>query len=234
MIARDGWTFIFIGLALTVVLLWLATRYDNRTAFVLSLVFAVLTVFVAYFFRDPDRTFAPEQGLIVSPGDGKVVVIDTLPHHDFIGANTIQVSIFLSVFDVHINRTPADGRIDYVNYNPGKFFAAYEDKASMLNEQTEIGLTTEDGRKIAFKQIAGIIARRIVCTLEPGDEVVAGERCGLIRFGSRVDILLPPDSRLAVKLGDRVKGGESTIGYLSAGSADSRISETNEEKSAGL
>lgn len=216
MIARDGWTFILIGLFITAGLIYAATRWDNKTAFVLGLLFALLTVFVTFFFRDPDRSFEPRPGLIVSPADGKVVVIDTLTDHEFVGPGTIQVSIFLSVFDVHVNRLPADGRIEYVNYNPGKFLAAFEEKASMLNEQTEIGMVTDNGQRLAFKQIAGMIARRIVCRLKPADRSVAGKRFGMIRFGSRVDVLLPADSRLAVKLGDRVKGGETPIGFLAS------------------
>jgi phosphatidylserine decarboxylase len=216
MIARDGWTFIIIGLALTVVCLWLATRWDSRIAFGISLVLAILTVFTAYFFRDPDRSADLETGTLVSPGDGVVVEIDTLESHPFIGDKTIQVSVFLSIFDVHVNRVPATGVIDYVDYNPGKFFAAYEDKASELNEQTEIGMVTETGRKVAFKQIAGLIARRVVCRLKAGDNVAAGDRFGLIRFGSRVDLLVPEDCRIDVKLGDRVYGGETVLGKLEA------------------
>ena len=214
MIARDGWTFILIGLVATLILIYVATRWDNKTAFVFGLVFALITVFVAFFFRDPERSFDPQPGLVVSPADGKIVLIDTLPGHDFVGPNTIQVSIFLSIIDVHVNRLPADGLIEYVKYNPGKFLAAYEDKASEVNEQTEIGMITDSGQRLSIKQIAGIIARRIVCRVQTGDRAVAGERFGLIRFGSRADVLLPAGSRLAVKLGDRVKGGESPIGFL--------------------
>jgi phosphatidylserine decarboxylase len=157
------------------------------------------------------------------------VVIDTLDNHPFVGDKAIQVSIFLSVFDVHINRVPAGGLIDYVNYNPGEFFAAYEDKASLLNEQTEIGMITETGAKIAFKQIAGLIARRIVCDLVAGDRVIAGDKFGLIRFGSRTDILLPANSQVAVKLGDRVRGGETVIGQLQPLATEPDTNESDDE-----
>lgn len=234
MIARDGWTFILIGLVLTIIFLWMATRWDSRTAFVFSLIFALLTTFTAYFFRDPDRSAIVQPGMLLAPADGKVVLIDTLESHPFVGDNTIQVSIFLSVFDVHINRVPAGGLIDYVNYNPGEFFAAYEDKASQLNEQTEIGMITESGRKIAFKQIAGIIARRIICNLVAGDRVIAGDRFGLIRFGSRTDILLPAGSRVAVQVGDRVRGGETVIGHLAEMATETTTVESEEGTDARL
>jgi phosphatidylserine decarboxylase len=233
-IARDGWTFILIGLVATVVLLYVATRWDNKTAFVFGLIFALVTVFVAFFFRDPERSFKPQPGLVVSPADGKIVLIDTLPNHDFVGSNTIQVSIFLSIIDVHVNRLPVDGMIEYVKYNPGKFLAAYEDKASEVNEQTEIGLITDAGQRLSIKQIAGIIARRVVCRVQTGDRAVAGERFGLIRFGSRTDVLLPADSRLAVKLGDRVKGGESPIGFLAPSEPPPQDSEAQEGSNAQL
>lgn len=234
MIARDGWTFILIGLVLTIIFIWMATRWDSRTAFVFSLIFAFLTTFTAYFFRDPDRSATIQPGMLLAPADGKIVMIDTLDNHPFVGDKAIQVSIFLSVFDVHINRVPAGGLIDYVNYNPGEFFAAYEDKASLLNEQTEIGMITETGAKIAFKQIAGLIARRIVCDLVAGDRVIAGDRFGLIRFGSRTDILLPANSQVAVKLGDRVRGGETVIGQLAPLATEPDTHESDDETNARL
>lgn len=221
MIAREGWTLILIGLLITVLLIWAASRWDNWPTFVLSLIFGLLTLFTIFFFRDPERTIPLSPNVLVAPADGKIVAIDTLDAHPFVGGRTIQVSIFLSVFDVHINRVPTSGTINYVKYNPGKFLAAFKDKASEVNEQTEIGMTAESGQKIVFKQIAGLIARRIVCTLSEQDAVTAGDRCGMIRFGSRTDLLVPVDSKLEVKLGDRVKGGKSVIGRLSGRTSDS-------------
>ena len=231
MIAREGWTFIIVGLVLTVILIYAAVRWDNWPTFALSLVFAILTVFTTFFFRDPDRTVPTAPNLLVAPADGKIVAIDTLDTHPYIGGKTLQVSIFLSIFDVHVNRVPIAGTVDYVKYNPGKFFAAFEDKASLLNEQTEIGLTTNDGRRVVFKQIAGLIARRIVCTLKEGESVETGQRCGIIRFGSRTDLLVPVDSRLDVKMGDRVKGGKTVIGALSnnSGAAENLSPEVSDD-----
>ena len=225
MIARDGWSLILIGLFLTVVALWVATRWDSRTALMVSVVFALLTVFTVFFFRDPARSAILEPGAMMAPADGRIVKIDTLAVHPYVGAGTIQVSIFLSIFDVHINRVPTAGKIGYVKYNPGKFFAAYEDKASEENEQTEIGMTTETGQRIAFKQIAGLIARRIVCRLSEGDQVATGERFGLIKFGSRTDLLLPAGSRVTVQLGQHVKGGETIIGFIGPAQSSSAAPE---------
>ena len=168
---RDGWPFILIGLVLTVIFLFGALKWNSLALLVAAAVLAVLTVFIAFFFRNPSRVVPADPNLLVAPADGRVVAITHLDSHPQIGGPAVRVSIFLSIFDVHVNRTPAAGTIDYVHYNPGEFFAAFEDKASELNEQTEIGLTTPAGYKIAFTQIAGLIARRIVCRLKPGDTV---------------------------------------------------------------
>jgi phosphatidylserine decarboxylase len=234
MIAREGLPFILIGFVLTFVAIWIAAKWDSALMFGVSIVFAMLTLFTVYFFRDPDRTISAEPYAVLSPADGRIVAIDTLENHPFVGGKTLQVSIFLSVFNVHVNRVPATGRIEYVKYNPGKFLAAFDDKASLLNEQTEIGMVTEDGRKLVFKQIAGLIARRIVCRLKDGDQVSSGDRFGLIRFGSRADILMPPGTRLVVKKGDRVHGGTSVIGYLASSPDSSGSVRTGERDNAKL
>jgi phosphatidylserine decarboxylase len=216
MIAREGFPFIFSGLALTILLILGASRWDSRWLFAASITFGVLTLFTTFFFRDPNRSFEPATGVLISPADGTILRVDTLESHSFIDGKVTKVSIFLSVMNVHVNRVPASGKIDFVKYNPGKFFAAWADKASELNEQTEIGMTTESGQKIIFKQIAGLIARRIVCRLMPQEDVAAGERFGMIRFGSRTELFVPADSKIAVKPGDKVKGGKTVIGYLPA------------------
>lgn len=220
MIAREGWPFILIGLVVTIALILPATRGNSQWLFGLSVLFGILTLFVTFFFRDPNRTFAEEPGLLVSPADGKVIKIEQLESHPFVGGPTTKISIFLSVFDVHVNRVPASGTINYVKYNPGEFFVAYADKASEKNEQTEIGMTTGSGGRIVFKQIAGIIARRIVCRLKETQSVTAGERFGLIRFGSRTELFVPASSDVLVKAGDRVLGGQTAIARLAAGKSD--------------
>jgi phosphatidylserine decarboxylase len=214
MIAREGFPFIVSGLALTILLILAASRWDSRWLFAGSIILGVLTLFTTFFFRDPNRSFEPSEGALISPADGTILRVDTLETHPFIGGRTTKVSIFLSVMNVHVNRVPASGKIDFVKYNPGKFFAAWADKASDLNEQTEIGMTTESGQKIVFKQIAGLIARRIVCRLLPQEDVAAGERFGMIRFGSRTELFVPAGSRIAIKPGDKVRGGKTIIGYL--------------------
>lgn len=234
MIARDGWIFITVGIVLTVVVIWMATRWDSRVLFGVGIFFSLATLFVVYFFRDPERTVVSEPGMLIAPADGRVVLIDTLASHSFVGPNTVQVSIFLSVFDVHVNRIPASGRIEYVKYHPGKFMAAYHDKASLDNEQTEIGMTTDCGRRITFKQIAGILARRIVYRLSEGDQVSAGNRFGMIKFGSRVDLLVPADCRVTVRVGDHVCGGETVMGYLSAITSSSASTSVGERTDAKL
>jgi len=229
MIAREGLILIFSGLALTIVSMWGATRFNSYWLFVLSAVFALLTLFTTFFFRDPDRTCQVEPNLLVAPADGKIVDISEVPHHPFVGGPAIKISIFLSVIDVHVNRIPATGVIDYVKYNPGKFFPAYEEKASELNEQTEIGMTSESGHKLVFKQIAGIIARRIVCRLNEKDTVTVGRRFGMIRFGSRTDLIIPADSRLEISLDDQVYGGQTVMGYLSDNKKTTGAAETVKE-----
>ncbi|RKX22439.1 MAG: phosphatidylserine decarboxylase family protein [Candidatus Zixiibacteriota bacterium] len=214
MIAREGLIFILSGTVLTVISLLLSTLWDSRGLFILSLIFGLLTIFTTYFFRDPERQFENKPNILISPADGKIVGVDTV-YNEFIGGEALKVSIFLSVFDVHVNRIPTNGVINYVKYNPGEFFPAFEDKASDKNEQTEIGMTTSEGKKIIFKQIAGIIARRIVCRLDENQKVTAGERFGIIRFGSRTELFVSINSKLMVKKGDRVKGSETVIGYLS-------------------
>ncbi|NOY87846.1 MAG: phosphatidylserine decarboxylase family protein [FCB group bacterium] len=215
MIAREGLAFIFIGAVLTIGFIITAVRYDNKVLLVVSLVFAILTLFTTFFFRDPQRGFTPHDNLLLSPADGEIIAIEDIQNDSFVGGKAIKISIFLSVFDVHINRIPATGVIDYVKYNPGKFFPAYREKASLYNEQTEIGLTASAGQKLIVKQIAGIIARRIVCHLKKGENVTVGERFGLIKFGSRTELIIPADSKLLVKKGDHIYGGKTIVGYLS-------------------
>lgn len=215
MIAKEGIWFIVAFLATTTVLLFLALRLSNLFLLSVAMLLGILTMFTIYFFRDPDRNIVAQEGVILAPADGKIIRIANVNDHPHIGGPARQVSIFLSALDVHINRVPVSGVIDYVRYVPGKYLLAWRDKASTDNERTEIGITTFSGEKIAFRQIAGTVARRIVCYLSPGDSVSAGNRFGLIRFGSRMDIFLSADTELSVKIGDRVQAGLTPIGRLS-------------------
>ena len=205
-VASEGWPFI-IPLAVVTALLF-AVGWRN-TAFVAL----ALTIFVLFFFRDPERPVAEGAGVVVSPGDGKVIVIKDVFEPTYLKRDVKQISIFLSVFNVHVNRAPIGGTVEVVKYNPGKFHVASVDKASLDNEQTAM-VIADGNRQVLVKQIAGLIARRIVCYAKPGDTIKKGERYGLIRFGSRVDIFLPKDAEIRVKLGDRVKGSRDVIGVL--------------------
>jgi phosphatidylserine decarboxylase len=167
----------------------------------------LLGIFVVYFFRDPDRTIPREPGVVVSPADGKVVEIVDEAFDSKMGH---RVSIFLSIFDVHIQRAPVEGRVAKVIYRPGKFYGAFRSKASELNEQNIIYIETAEGM-LPFKQIAGAIARRVLCWKREGDVVARGERVGMIRFGSRVDVWLPMEAEVLVRHGQKVQGGSSVL-----------------------
>lgn len=215
MIAREGIPFILIFLVVTAALFFAAYRFNSVTLIVMCALTAMFTIFVTYFFRDPNTI--PQSSspyALISPANGKVIGVERLQSYKQMSGEVIKVSIFLNVFDVHVNRVPVSGVVSSYRYNPGKFKAAFVDKASEENEQTEIGIRTADGRVVVMKQIAGLIARRIICRIKEGDAVTGGERFGMIRFGSRAELFFPVDSKVEVKVGDRVVGGETVIGYL--------------------
>jgi len=177
----------------------------------------ILALFCTYFFRDPDRVVPLRSGLVVSPADGRIVAVAPAPPPPDLGMGSepvTRISIFLNVFDVHINRVPAAGTITELAYHKGTFVNAARDKASEDNERQVVRLTTPDGRDIAFVQIAGLVARRIVCNLSRGQNVEAGERFGLIRFGSRADVYLPAGVSALVAPGQRAIGGETILADL--------------------
>ena len=176
--------------------------------------FGTLTLFTAWFFRNPARKVPTQAGIVVSPGDGKVIAIDREFEPRYIKDASIRVSIFLNVFDVHVNRIPCAGTVEDVVYQPGQFVAANKPEATIQNEQNALCLKTTEGAKVLCVQVAGLIARRIVCWLMAGARVATGERYGLIRFGSRMDLYLPATSTIRVSVGDRVKGGETIVGEL--------------------
>jgi phosphatidylserine decarboxylase len=208
-IAPEGYPFIVFSLVFTVFVAFLG---GNRWLIIL---FALLTFFIIWFFRNPERYFQDEEKVLISPADGKVIKIENVEVDGTISGKFKKISIFMNVFNVHVNRSPYDGKIDAINYHEGKFFSANLDKASLDNERNEVSIRTEDGRIIWTVQIAGLIARRIVCWVKPGDNIRKGERFGLIRFGSRVDVYLPEDSKISIKLRDKVKAGQTILGYLS-------------------
>ena len=209
-VARESYPYLGVGLAVAAVAGALGFPYLCAGGVLLS-------GFVAYFFRDPARVVPAEPDVMVSPGDGKVVEVRKLP-----GEAGTLVAIFLSLFDVHINRSPCAGTVDVMIYRPGKFLNASADKASEENERMAIALRRADGRLIGCVQIAGWVARRIVCGIKPGQTVAAGERFGHIRFGSRTDLYLPRGARLMVATGQRMIGGETVVAELDAANATSR------------
>jgi phosphatidylserine decarboxylase len=174
---------------------------------ILGVLLIGLAAFVFSFFRDPERRISAEPGAVVSPADGRVVVVTDEENAGRAGS---RISIFLAIWNVHVNRAPAAGTITKFEYRPGKFLAAMRERASLENEQNIISLSTDAG-EMAFKQIAGLIARRVVCWKKEGDRVARGERIGLVRFGSRVDMWVPKDAEILVALGDNVKGGSSVV-----------------------
>jgi len=201
---RDGF---FYGLALIAVAaaVWFFTHLMWLVAIPM-----LLAIFFLWFFRDPSRTIPTEPGAVVSPGDGKV---DGAEWIETTAGSRLRVSVFLNVFDVHVNRCPVGGTVTHVELRSGQFLNAMKEESAVLNEQTLITIDTGE-YSVSFKQIAGLLARRIVCNLKAGDRVERGQRMGLIKFGSRVDVLLPAEAELRVKAGDRVKGGSSILGVM--------------------
>jgi phosphatidylserine decarboxylase len=184
--------------------------WATRTGVIAGSVLVFLALFVFYFFRDPERVIPSEAGAVVSPGDGRVVVVK---NEAYAGRAGKRISIFLAVWNVHVNRSPAGGTITRLEYKPGKFLAAWAETASFENEQNVFTLNSEHG-ELVFKQIAGWVARRVVSWKKQGDVVKRGERVGLVRFGSRVDIWMPEDAEVAVKVGENVKGGSSILARM--------------------
>jgi phosphatidylserine decarboxylase len=210
---KEGIGTLIALLVVAVVLTALAVLMPKLYAVLYAGIAWVLVGFTVYFFRDPEREIPEGEGVVVAPADGKIIEISETFEREFLKSSAYKVSIFLSVFDVHVNRIPVSGRISYFRYRRGAFHAAFRETASFENEQSVIGIETEGG-KVLVKQIAGIIARRIVCNVREGYEVRRGERFGMIKFGSRVDLFLPKDTRLQVELHQKVKAGTTIIGVM--------------------
>ena len=179
-----------------------------------GIVFSLLTLFIIWFFRNPERDVPPGDNLIISPADGKIIDIREGSENRILKKSMVKISIFMNLFNVHVNRIPCSGKVVDILYNPGKFISANREKASLENEQNAVVLETPSGEKIIFIQIAGLIARRIVCRLREGEFVRRGQRFWLIRFGSRVDVYLPTGFEVKISIGQKVKGGESILAIL--------------------
>ncbi len=211
MIAKDGLIIILITSAIFAILLLITYFFPFLLFKIISALVGIVFIFNFFFFRDPDRNIPLGEDLILSPADGTVIKIIEVEEPYYFKAKVKRVSIFLSVFNVHVNRIPVTGEAELVKYIPGKFLIAFDHKASEDNEQSIIGIKHKKG-KLLFKQIAGIIARRIIYHIDEGDSVTAGDRFGMIRYGSRVDMFFPENVEIKVKLDDKVYGGETIIG----------------------
>jgi len=204
-IAREGWPF----LAAIVLISLLASFWSWKLAVPCWL----LSFFVLQFFRDPPRVAPDGPQLVLSPADGRVVAVENV-HDVYADRAALKISVFMSVFNVHSNRLPVSGTVHAVTYFPGRFFNAALNKASLQNERNAVVLCTADGHVVTAVQVAGLIARRILCYVKPGDTVRCGERYGFIRFGSRVDVYLPPDARARVAIGDKVRATSTALAQL--------------------
>jgi phosphatidylserine decarboxylase len=209
-VAREGWPFIALAAALAAGAVGWTWWRPGAVPVGATVLLVALTAWVVWFFRDPERTGPRGPHLLVAPADGRVLPVVTVDEPAFLHGKAQRVSIFMNVFNVHVNRYPATGTVAFTHYNPGKFLNAAVDKASLENEQMSVGLETPRGR-VLVRQIAGLIARRIVTYSRPGDRATQGERFGLIRFGSRVDVFVPPEARVLVRPGDVTVAGETVI-----------------------
>jgi phosphatidylserine decarboxylase len=203
-IALEGYPFILFAAFTTLVLAFLELA-------VAALPCLLVTAFITWFFRDPDRVGPDRAGLFVSPADGKVIVAEEVDDQRFVQGRAHKISIFMDIFNVHVNRVPYQGRVEQIMLRPGKFYAADSERGALQNEYCALTILAEDNLRYGVVQIAGLIARRIVCWAETGDSLATGQRYGLIRFGSRVDLYLPQQVELQIKKGDRVKAGETVI-----------------------
>ncbi len=213
--AREGLVFIAIAALLTAGAFALAVTRRSWGLWLAAVVLLLLALWVAYFFRDPERTGERGSSLVVSPADGKLIMITEVDEPNFVRGRALRLSIFMNVFNVHVNRYPVDGAVTYVHYNEGKFLNAAAEKSSLENEQMSVGIETGKHR-ILVRQIAGLIARRIVTYGREGEKVDQGQRMGIIRFGSRVDVYMPTDSKVRVKIGDMTVAGTTVVAELPA------------------
>lgn len=206
LLAREGWPYIAGAVAAALVVGWLF-------GFAWSLPLWLIAVFVIQFFRDPPREVPAEPGAVLSPADGRIVKVEKV-RDPYVGRDSLLISVFMNVFNVHSNRAPVDGTVEKVEYSPGKFVNADLDKASTENERNAVVIRLGDGQQVSCVQVAGLIARRILCYVNPGDVLARGERYGFIRFGSRVDLYLPTDVRVKVAIGEKVSATSTILAEL--------------------
>ena len=211
--AREGFLFIVIAALIALGAFGLALSRRSWPLWLVAFVFTVVALWVAYFFRDPERTGERGEQLVIAPADGKVVHVTEVDEPSFMGGKSVRVSIFMNVFNVHVNRYPVSGVVRYLHYNPGKFLNAATEKSSLENEQSSVGIEAGSNR-VLVRQIAGLIARRIVTYSKEGERVKQGDRMGIIRFGSRVDVFLPTTAHVRVRVGESTFAGTTVIADL--------------------
>jgi phosphatidylserine decarboxylase len=205
LIAREGWPFLAIAVAAAALASWYSLVW--------SIPLWIIALFVLQFFRDPPRTVPGDAKTVVSPADGRIVAVEKA-HDPYLDREAIKVSVFMNVFNVHSNRAPVDGEVKQIFYNPGSFVNAALDKASTENERNALCIRADAGADVTCVQVAGLIARRILCYVKAGDKLERGQRYGFIRFGSRVDVYLPPNARITAALGDKVYAASTVLASL--------------------
>lgn len=211
--AREGLSLIGIAALLAAAAYAAALSRRSWPLWLLAFLLTVVALWVAYFFRDPERTGERGDELVISPADGRVVMITEVEEPDYVRGPTLRISVFLNIFNVHVNRYPVGGTVEYLNYTPGRFFNAAADRASLENEQMSVGINTGHER-VLVRQVAGLIARRLVTYSRDGEVVEQGTRMGLMQFGSRMDVFLPPGSPVRVRVGDMVYAGKTVVAEL--------------------
>jgi len=214
MLAKEGFSTIIVVFIFSILAGYAVSFGPAFLGYIVYPLLVLLCGLILYFFRDPDRIPPKGDNLVISPADGKVVLVKPAVENEYVKEPVTQISIFLSPLDVHVNRNPVSGHLEYVKYFPGKYLMAWEDHASEMNERAHFGVKHPSGTKMMFKQITGFLARRIVYHIKEGDKLKAGERFGIMKFGSRMDLLLPDDMEITVKKGDRTVAGETIIARL--------------------
>ena len=209
-VAREGVPFIIGSAVLAAAAVWIAATARSPWLWALASAFTIVAGWVVYFFRDPEREGARGDSLVISPADGKIVMITEVDEPAFVRGRAIRISVFMNIFSVHVNRYPVNGTVRYVHYNPGKFLNAAAEKSSLENEQMSVGIESPLGR-VVVRQIAGLIARRIVTYSRDGDTAAQGDRFGIIRFGSRVDVFVPTTCGVRVKVGQQASAGLTVL-----------------------
>lgn len=218
MIAKYGIDNFIVMLVVGVIIIIFGVLLNKPYSYFVVSLGSLLILFAIWFFRDPERIppkeITEDSSILLSPADGKVIEITEIVEPNYLKTKVLRISIFLSPLNVHVNRSPSTGEVEYFKYFPGKYLIASHPKASELNENSQIGLKMENGQRILFKQITGYVARRLVCEVKVGMHLTAGEKFGMMKFGSRMDIFVPLTSELFIKVGDRVRAGEQIIGKV--------------------